>query len=328
MRLNPRIPKGLLPLHMVVPRLRKKVENQKKRPMRRRTKDFTFRSIGGYDAVKQEIRDAIVMPMKHPSVFKRLNVRAPKGILLWGAPGVGKTLFARSIASECNAKFYHVRSADIMSEWFGVSERRIKLLFQKAKRSRPAIIFFDELESVAPNRQAMAIEDGRTSLLASLLSEMDGFEPLNQVTVLAATNIPNRLDAALLRPGRFDRLIYIPLPNLSERIEILKIHLNGKPVSEVDVNYLAERTKNFSGADIELLVNSATTLWLKKYLQDKSQKLSIDYFDLALGAIKPSVRPEDVRYYEFLRNTYERSGGSSSFSLSRARSDGAPTYYG
>lgn len=308
----------------MVVKLKKKVDIQKKKIVKRRARDFTFRSIGGYEPVKQEIRDAIVMPMKHPAVFKRLKVRAPKGILLWGAPGVGKTLFARSIASECDAKFYHVRSADIMSEWFGVSERKIKLLFQKAKHEKPSIIFFDELESLAPNRQVMAIEDGRTSLLASLLSEIDGFEPLNQVTILAATNIPNRLDGALLRPGRFDRLIYIPLPNLQERIEILKIHLDGKPVSDVNISYLAERTRNFSGADLELLVNSATTIWLKKYFVDKSQKLTIDYFDLALGAIKPSVRPEDVRYYEFLRTTYERSSGTDL----KARSEGGPSYYG
>ncbi|MHB8566476.1 MAG: ATP-binding protein [Nitrososphaerales archaeon] len=309
----------------MVVKLKKKVDNQKKRPVKRRPRDFSFRSIGGYDSVKQEIQDAIVMPMKHPSIFKRLKVRAPKGILLWGAPGVGKTLFARSIASECNARFYHVRSADIMSEWFGVSERRIKQLFQGAKRSRPAIIFFDELESLAPNRQAMAIEDGRTSLLASLLSEMDGFEPLNQVTVLAATNIPNRLDAALLRPGRFDRLIYVPLPNLDERKQILQIHLSGKPIENISVKYLAERTKHFSGADLELLVNSATTNWLKKFIGDKTEKLSVGYFESALGSIKPSVRPEDVRYYEYLRNTYERSGGTS---LSKSRSEGAPSYYG
>ena len=312
-------------------RLRKRLENQQKPPVRKRAQDYSFKSIGGYEPVKQDIRDAIVMPMEHPSLFKKLNIRAPKGILLWGAPGVGKTLFARSIASECNARFYHVRSADIMSEWFGVSERRIKQLFQKAKRMKPAIIFFDELESLAPNRQAMDIEDGRTSLLSSLLSEMDGFEPLNQVTILGATNIPNRLDTALLRPGRFDRLIYVPLPNTEERKEILKIHLSGKPCEHLDIDYLAQRTRYYSGADLELLVTSATTGWLKKFIKDKNEILSMNFFESALFSIRPSVKPEDVRYYEYLRNNYERTGASISSSLTapRTRSDSSsPSYYG
>ena len=153
----------------------------------------------------------------------------PKGILLRGPPGTGKTLFARTIAKEFTAEFFHIRLSDVMSEWFGVSERRVKQLFAKAPRSKPSIIFFDELESLVRNRQAMAIEDGRSSLLSNLLSEIDGFEPLNDVTILGATNIPNRFDPALLRPGRFDKLIYVPPPGKSERKEILKILMEGKP---------------------------------------------------------------------------------------------------
>jgi transitional endoplasmic reticulum ATPase len=275
---------------------------------RRRIGDFTFHNVGGYEPVKQEIRDAIVMPMRHPALYKRLNVKAPKGILLWGAPGTGKTLIARSIARECKAAFYHVRASDIMSEWFGVSERRVKILFQKASRTRPSIIFFDELESLAPNRQAMVLEDGRTTILSSLLSEIDGFEPLKQVTILGATNIPSRLDPALLRAGRFDKLIYIPPPTEEERKEILGIHLSGKPIDTVDLDQLARRTIHFTGADIELLVNTATTTWLKQYVLDKKSGFTMEYFDFALRSIRPSLNPENARYYENLRSYFERSG--------------------
>lgn len=304
-------------------RQKKKTHKDTKSRPRKRVVDFSFKNIGGYDTVKEEIRDAIMMPMLHPRLYKSLNIRAPKGILLWGAPGTGKTLFARTIARECSATFYHIRSADIMSEWFGVSERRVKQLFAKAAKTKPSIIFFDELESLAPNRQAMTIEDARTSLLSSLLSEIDGFVPLNQVTILGSTNIPNRLDPALLRPGRFDKMIYIPPPNTEERVEILKIHLGGKPTEQVDIQLLAQRTKFFTGADLELLVNTATTNWLKEYIKDKKETLAMSYFDSALKAIHPTMKPEDVRYYDYLRSNYERSSVGSS-----SRGELAPTYYG
>jgi transitional endoplasmic reticulum ATPase len=304
-------------------KLRKKTRKDRKHRPRKQLVDLTFQNIGGYDAVKQEIRDAIIMPMRHPQLYKRLNIRAPKGILLWGAPGTGKTLFARTIARECSATFYHIRSSDIMSEWFGVSERRVRQLFLKAAKTRPSIVFFDELESLAPNRQAITIEDARTSLLSSLLSEMDGFVPLNRVTILGSTNIPNRLDPALLRPGRFDKMIYIPPPNKVERKEILKIHLDGKPIDEIDVDILAQKTNLFTGADLELLVNNATTNWLKKFIANKKEPLSMSYFENALGTVRPSLRGEDLRYYEYLRNYFERSSSSTNM-----KSESSPTYYG
>jgi transitional endoplasmic reticulum ATPase len=303
-------------------RLRKRVYRPSKPRVRKRPLELSFKNIGGYDSVKQEIRDAIVLPMRHPELYRRLNIRAPKGILLWGPPGVGKTLFARTIASECRATFYHMKSADIMSEWFGVSERRIKQLFQKASRSKPGIIFFDELENLAPNRQAVAIEDGRTSILSSLLAEIDGFEPLNQVTIIGATNIPNRLDPALLRPGRFDKLIYIPPPNKDERREILRIHLSGKPADGVEVDSLVDRTKMFTGADLEFLVNTATTSWLKQFVQNRKEELTMKYFEQALATMRPTLRSEDMRYYEFLRSTHERT------SQAKSRLEYSPTYYG
>ncbi len=301
-------------------RLKKKTLKETKQKPRKRILDFTFRNIGGYDAVKQEIRDAIVMPMRHPDLYRRLRIRAPKGILLWGAPGTGKTLFARTIAKECSATFYHIRSSDIMSEWFGVSERRVKQLFLKANRTKPSIIFFDELESLAPNRQAITIEDARTSLLSSLLSEMDGFVPLSQVTILGSTNMPNRLDPALLRPGRFDKMIYIPPPNKAERKEILKIHLSGKPIDQINIEQLAQKTNLFTGADLELLVNTATTAWVKKFITNKKEPLSMEYFENALKSVRPSLKAEDLRYYENLRNHFERS--------SNLREEHSPTYYG
>jgi len=310
------------PILSMALRLRKRVRRVTKPRVKRRIVDFSFKNVGGYETVKQEIRDAIVLPMRHPQLYKKLNIRAPKGILLWGPPGVGKTLFARTIASECSAAFYHIRSADIMSEWFGVAERRIKHLFLKASRAKPAIIFFDELENLAPNRQAIAIEDGRTSILSSLLSEIDGFVPLNEVTVIGATNIPNRLDPALVRPGRFDRLIYIPPPDKHERKEILKIHLVGKPSERINIDSLSERTNLFTGADLEYLVNAATTAWLKRFVENKKEPLSMDYFDHALARIRASLKSEDVRYYEYLRSTYERSSNPKSMI------EYSPTYYG
>lgn len=305
--------------------LRLKKKSAKKHSVRKKSpklSDFAFRNVGGYDSVKQEIRDAIVMPMRHPTLYKRLNIRAPKGILLWGPPGTGKTLIARTIARECKAAFYHVRSSDIMSEWFGVSERRVKLLFAKASHTKPSIIFFDELESLAPNRQAMMIEDGRSTILSSLLSEIDGFEPLKQVTIIGATNIPNRLDPALLRSGRFDKLIYIPPPNTDERKEILKIHLIGKPSENLNLDALAIRTNHFTGADIELLVNSSTTSWLKQYVKNKREAFSMEYFDAAFRNQRPSLTPENARFYENLRSYFERSSNS------KTQSQVSISYYG
>ena len=303
-------------------RLKKRVRKHQKSKVKKRLLDFTFQNIGGYEPVKQEIRDAIVLPMRHPELYKKLKIRAPKGILLWGAPGTGKTLFARTIAQECKAEFYQIRSSDIMSEWFGVSERRIKQLFARASKTKPSIIFFDELESLAPNRQAIAIEDGRGSLISSLLSEMDGFVPLDQVTILGATNIPNRLDPALLRPGRFDKMIYIPPPNKLERKEILRIHLSGKPLDEIDIDLLAQKTSLFTGADLELLVNTATTNWLKKFVLNKKEPLTMNYFESSLKTIHSSLKAEDLRYYEYLRNYFERSGNTS------FHRELAPSYYG
>ncbi len=254
--------------------------------------------IGGLEDVKQQLREAVEWPLKHPEVFESMGIRPPKGILLFGPPGVGKTLLAKAAATESGANFIAVRGPEILSKWVGESEKAIREIFRRARQVAPAIIFFDEIDAIAPARGMRHDTSGVTDRIVNqLLTEMDGIVPLQNVVVIAATNRPDILDPALLRPGRFDKIIYVPPPDKQARLEILRIHTRHTPLAEdVDLEYIASVTEGYSGADLEALVREAALAALREDIN--ATKVHMRHFEEALKRIKPSITPEMVKFYE------------------------------
>lgn len=224
--------------------------------------------IGGLENMKKELQEAIEWPLRFPEVYQKVGYNMPKGILLYGPPGTGKTLLAKSVATESEVNFISVRGPELLSKWVGESERGIREVFRKARQASPCIIFFDELDSVAPMRGYGMGESMVTERVVSqLLTELDGIQELQQVIVLAATNRIDMVDPALLRAGRFDKLIFVPLPDKAARKQILEIHFKGKPLSpEVSIDRTIEVTDGFSGADLASVANTAVSLIVQEYI--------------------------------------------------------------
>jgi transitional endoplasmic reticulum ATPase len=225
--------------------------------------------VGGLQEVKEELKEAIEWPLKHTDLFAQADIIPPKGLLLHGPPGTGKTMMAKAVASTSEANFISIKGPELLSKWVGESEKGIREVFRKARQASPCIIFFDELDSVAPHRSGGEADDSRVTerIVSQLLTEMDGLEDLKGVVVIGATNRPDIVDEALLRPGRFDRLLEITLPDSDARKEILKIHTSKKPLDKtVSLDKLVELTKGYSGADIAALVNAAALSAIKEYL--------------------------------------------------------------
>ena len=229
---------------------------------------ISYEDIGGLGTQIQRIREMIELPLKYPQVFERLGIDAPKGVFLYGPPGCGKTLIARAVANETEAYFTHISGPEIMGKFYGESEARLRGVFEDAQKHAPAIIFIDEIDSIAPKREEMGGEKQvERRVVAQLLALMDGLESRGEVIVIAATNIPNVIDPALRRPGRFDREISIPIPDRNSRLEILHIHTRGMPLAEdVSLEKLAEITHGFVGADLEALAREAAMSALRKIL--------------------------------------------------------------
>src|ERR671923_1423377 len=229
---------------------------------------ITYEDIGGIGNAVGRVREMIELPLRHPELFKRLGVEAPKGVLLHGPPGTGKTLLAKAVANETNANFYTIGGPEIMSKYYGESEERLREIFKKAEENAPAIIFIDEIDSIAPKREEVSGEVERR-VVAQLLSLMDGMSSRGKVVVIGATNRVNAIDPALRRPGRFDREIEIGVPDRDGRLEILQIHTRGMPLAEdVDLKRLAEVTHGFVGADLEALAKEAAIRALRRILPE------------------------------------------------------------
>jgi len=254
--------------------------------------------IGGLEDVKQQLREAVEWPLKYPDSFKRLGIDPPKGILLYGPPGTGKTLLAKAVATESEANFVSIKGPEVFSKWVGESERAVRELFRKARQVAPSIIFIDEIDALAPMRGLISTDSGVSERVVSqLLTEMDGLERLEGVVVIAATNRPDIIDPALLRPGRFDRLIYVPPPDERARLEILKVHTRKMPLAEdVDLAEIARKTEGYTGADIEVLVREAGLLALRENISN--DKVYARHFEEAMKKVRPSLTPDIVKFYE------------------------------
>jgi len=257
-----------------------------------------WEDVGGLERVKQELREVVEWPLKYPESFRRLGIKPPKGILLYGPPGCGKTLLAKAVATESEANFISIRGPEIFSKWVGESERAIREIFRKARMAAPAVVFIDEIDAIAPAR---GLEYGDAAVtqrvVAQLLTEMDGIQKLEDVVVIGATNRPDILDPALLRPGRFDRLIYVPPPDARARLEILKVHTRKMPLAkDVDLEDIARRTEGFAGSDLEALCREAAMMALRENLN--SEYVRMRHFELALMRVKPTLTPEMMKYYE------------------------------
>ncbi len=266
--------------------------------------------IGGLEDVKQELREVVEWPLKYRKLFAHMKVKIPKGILLYGPPGTGKTLLAKAVATESEANFISVKGPEFLSKWVGESEKAVREVFRKARQAAPAVIFIDEIDAVAPMRGRDIGSHVTERVVSQLLTEMDGLEELHNVTVIAATNRPDILDPALLRPGRFDRLVYVPLPDKGARKEIFRIHLRGRPLAEdVDIEKLADRTEGYTGADIEAVCNEATILALREYIQSgkdpenpQDAKISMKHFEEALKKVKPLSKEEREMYERMMEH--------------------------
>ncbi len=266
--------------------------------------------IGGLEKIKQQLKEVVEWPLSNPESFKRLGIRPPRGVLLYGPPGCGKTLLAKAVANECQANFIQVKGPELISMWAGESEKGVRKIFEKARQASPTVIFFDEIDSIASRRGLEMGTKVTERMVNQLLAEMDGLEELNDVIVIAATNRPDILDPALLRPGRFDRLILTTTPDRESRLEILKIHTKNMPISkDVDLKELAQLTDGFVGSDVESLCREAAMLTLRKDINSK--EVTMHHFEEALRVVGPSVKEEDVKQYQELADNYLRTARSA-----------------
>jgi len=266
------------------------------------TPDIKWEDIGGLTEAKRELQEAVEWPLKYASVFEHMNAAPPKGVLLYGPPGTGKTMLAKAVATESQANFINVKGPEFLSKWVGESEKAVRETFRKARQASPCIIFMDEIDSIAPVRGGGADSHVTERVISQMLTEIDGLQSLHNVVVIAATNRPDMLDPALLRPGRFDRLVRIPTPDLEGRKQILRIHAAKKPLAgDVDLDDLARRTDGYSGADLAALTNEAVMLSIRALVTKdkdvtperlKDERISMTYFNQALEKVKPVSRTD------------------------------------
>jgi transitional endoplasmic reticulum ATPase len=264
-----------------------------------------WEEIGGLEEVKQQLVESVEWPLAYAKLFQHMDAKPPKGILLYGPPGTGKTLLAKAVATESQANFISVKGPEFLSKWVGESEKSVRETFRKARQAAPSVVFLDEIDSIAPARSSGTADSHVTErVISQILTELDGLESLNNVIVIAATNRPDIIDAALLRPGRFDRLIEIGMPDEKARLEILKIHAAKKPLAEdVNLEELAKKTDKYSGADLAAIVNEAVMLAIRECVvagkaKEEEQlcayKIEKKHFEEALKKVQPTAAEMDL----------------------------------
>lgn len=282
--------------------------------------NIKWNDIGGLEEAKQELIEAVEWPLKNASSFKNLGVKPPKGVLLYGPPGTGKTLLAKAVANESEANFILVKGPELLSKWMGESEKAVRKIFEKARQTAPTIIFFDEIDSLAPSRSSG--DDNRVTerVVNQLLTEIDGMQDLENIVIIGATNRPDIMDTALLRPGRFDRILLIGSPDERAREEIFKVHTKGMPLDkDVSIKELAKSTEGYAGADIESICREAAINSLREDMKSKSVKMS--NFRDALRKVNPSITKEIIDAYAELQNKFSQAKAKE-LQLNK------PTYFG
>ncbi|MEA2055291.1 MAG: CDC48 family AAA ATPase, partial [Candidatus Thermoplasmatota archaeon] len=258
--------------------------------------------VGGLEEVKQQLQEAVEWPLTKPEVFKKMGIKPPRGVLLYGAPGTGKTLLAKAVAHESKANFISIKGPEVMSKWVGESEKAVRELFKKARQVAPTIVFLDELDSIAPMRGTNTGSHVTDSVVNQLLTSIDGLESMEGVVVLGATNRPDIIDQGLLRPGRFDRLVLIDAPDRKTRLEIFKIHSKEMPLAgDVDLKGLAKSCENYSGADIEALCREAAITAIRE--NGKAKTVTKAHFNKALNDVRASITPDIIKFYNKISET-------------------------
>jgi transitional endoplasmic reticulum ATPase len=267
--------------------------------------------VGGLKLVKEQLMESVEWPLKKPEVFQKMGIKPPRGVLLYGPPGCGKTLLARAVATESEANFISIKGPEIFSKWVGESEKAIREVFRKGRTAAPAIIFFDELDAIVPRRGLGYADSGASErVISQLLTEIDGIESLQNVLVIAATNRPDMLDPAVMRPGRFDRLIYVPSPDFESLKEIFKIHTKEMPLSrDVIIDELARKAQGYSGADIEAIAREAAMNSLREDIN--ATEVSRRDFDVAIERVGPSITAEDDAWYQKFSKRLRRERASA-----------------
>ena len=287
--------------------------------------DVKWEDIGGLEAIKQELREAVEWPLKYQGMFAYADATPPKGILLYGPPGTGKTLMAKATANESEANFISIKGPELLSKWVGESEKGVREIFRKARQAAPCIIFFDEIDAIAPARGG---DFGGTShvterVISQILTELDGLEVLTNVVVIAATNRPDIIDSALLRPGRFDRLLYVPPPDYESRKQIIHIHTKKKPLADdTNIDNLATKMDGYTGADIAAVASAAVMLALREHISKygkpqeaeshaKELKIHMRHFEEAMKKIRP-LSTQELDMYKMISERFERPSASPS----------------
>jgi transitional endoplasmic reticulum ATPase len=274
--------------------------------------------IGGAEELKRQLQEAVEWPIKYPELFQVSNLRVPRGILLYGPPGSGKTLLAKAVAHEFGVNFISVKGPELMSRYVGESERALRDIFRKARQCSPCVIFFDEIDALVPPR-TLSASDGHAGerVVAQMLAEMDGIEELRDVLVLAATNRLDRIDPALLRPGRFDAIVKLELPSEADRLSILHVHTREKPLHpDVDLPALARSTRGLSGADLEKVTREATINAIRDFLARGESnvagfQIAMRHFERAIAELPKTVRQILTHEPEATLNEKSRSKFSS-----------------
>lgn len=285
----------------------KKIEPSAMREVFVEVAEVHWDEVGGLESAKQSLIEAVDWPLKYPEAFAAVGIRPPRGILLYGLPGTGKTLLVRALATESNINFISIKGPELLSKWVGESERAVREVFRKARQAAPALIFFDEIDSLLPGRGSGSDSHATERVVSQFLTEMDGLVQLKDVVVVAATNRPDLLDSSMLRPGRFDRLIYIPMPDTKARARVLEIFLSKMACSGVSPDWLAESTEGFSGADLEMICHEAGMLALRANILPEMRKeelivdritVSKEHFEEALKLIRPHLSKEMLEEYQ------------------------------